>query len=37
MMSKINIKFMSDEAFETLKVNIDKYYKLFIENPTDSS
>ena len=36
-MSKINIKFMSDEAFETLKVNIDKYYKLFIENPTDSS
>lgn len=36
-MSKINIKYMSDEALETLKANIDVVTGKLIENPTSSA
>lgn len=36
-MSKIHIKYMTDEALETLKANPDTVTKKLIENPNDSS
>ena len=37
MMSKINIKLMSEEAYATLKKNIDNYVNQFQNSPEDSS
>lgn len=36
-MSKINIKLMSEEAYATLKKNIDNYVNQFQNSPEDSS
>lgn len=37
MANKINIKYMSDETLETLKVNLDSYMDNFIKYPKDSN
>ena len=37
MMSKIHIKYMTDEALETLKANIDVITEKLIENPDSSA
>lgn len=34
-MSKINIKFIAEDTLETLKSNIEVYFKKFIDNPKD--
>ena len=36
-MSKINVKFLTDEALATIKANLDKFTKIVKENPSDSS
>lgn len=36
-MSKINIKYMSDETYETLRINLESYIENFINYPQDSS
>lgn len=35
-MSKINVKFLTDEALATIKANLDKFTKIVKENPSDS-
>ena len=35
-MSEINVKFITDEALETVKANLDKFTKIVKENPSDS-
>lgn len=36
-MSEINIKFLTDEALETVKANFDKFTKIVKNNPQDST
>ena len=37
VMSKINVKLMSEETYATLKRNIDSYVKNFKDNDSDGS